>query len=87
MKRSEYYSTAPKNLGLLPFLHFEYQKRAKHSGPFNLLSKKLDFPVSARPQTSDLDVFAQILVHHEYRCVSALRSPNLIIDLGANVGQ
>jgi FkbM family methyltransferase len=39
-----------------------------------------------RPQTSDLDVFAQILVHHEYRCVSGLRSPNLIIDLGANVG-
>jgi FkbM family methyltransferase len=86
MKRSEYYSTAPKNLGLLPFLHFEYQKRARHSGPFNLISKKLDFPVRARPKTSDLLVFYQVLVFNEYRCVSGLRSPKLIIDLGANVG-
>jgi FkbM family methyltransferase len=86
MKRSEYYSTAPKNLGLLSFFHFEYQKRVNHSGPFNLTSKMLDFPVRARPQTSDLDVFSQIFLFHEYRCLSGIESPSLIVDLGANVG-
>jgi FkbM family methyltransferase len=86
MKRREYYRVAPKNLGLLSFLQFEYQKRANYSGPFNLKSRKLDFPVRARPKTSDLSVFCQILVFDEYRCVSELRSPKLIVDLGANVG-
>lgn len=86
MNRTEYYSAAAKNLGVLAFLHFEYQKRAKHSAPFNLTSKKLNFPVSARPRTSDLGVFYQIFVFNEYRCVSRLSSPKLIIDLGANVG-
>jgi FkbM family methyltransferase len=86
MKRSEYYSTAARNLGLLSFLHFEYQKRINHSDIFNLTSKKLDFPVGARPQTSDIFAFYQILVFDEYRCLSELRSPKLIVDLGANVG-
>lgn len=86
MKRREYYSTARRNLGLLAFLHFEYQKRVNHAAPFNLISKKLDFTVRARPQTSDIFAFYQILVFDEYRCVSELRSPKLIVDLGANVG-
>jgi FkbM family methyltransferase len=86
MKRVEYYSTAYRNLGLLPFLHFEYQKRLRHSERFDLISKKLDYPVSARPKTSDLLVFYQVLVFDEYRCISGLQSPTLIIDLGANVG-
>jgi len=86
MKRSVYYSTAARNLGLLSFLHFEYQKRVNHSAPFNLISKKLDFPVRARPETSDIFAFYQILVFDEYRCLSELRSPKLIVDLGANVG-
>jgi FkbM family methyltransferase len=85
MKRTEYYSTAHRNLGLIPFLHFECQKRLRHSAPFNLISKKLDFPVRARPGTSDISVFYQILVFNEYRCVSELK-PKLILDLGANVG-
>jgi FkbM family methyltransferase len=86
MKRSEYYLTAFRNLGLSSFLHFEFQKRLPHSAPFNLTSKKLDFPVRARPQTSDLFVFYQIMVFDEYRCLSGLRAPKLIVDLGANVG-
>lgn len=86
MKRTEYYSTGPKNLGLLSFLHFEYQKRASHGEPFKLTSKMLDFPVHARPRTSDIEVFSQILFFNEYRCVSELQSPKLIVDLGANVG-
>lgn len=86
MKRSEYYSTALKNLGLPSFLNFEFKKRVRQSGSFSLTSKKLDFPVNARPQTSDLGVFYQIFVFDEYRCLADLRSPSLIIDLGANVG-
>lgn len=86
MKRTEYYSTGPKNLGLLSFLNFEYQKRAAHAAPFKLTSKMLDFPVRARPRTSDIAVFSQILFFNEYRCISELRSPKLIVDLGANVG-
>ncbi|MET4389892.1 FkbM family methyltransferase [Bradyrhizobium sp. F1.4.3] len=86
MKRSEYYSAAYRNLGLLHLLNFEYQKRMAHSAPFNLTSKKLIFPVRARPKTSDIFVFYQILVFDEYRCLSELRSPSLIVDLGANVG-
>jgi FkbM family methyltransferase len=46
----------------------------------------LDFPVRARPRTSDIKVFSQIFFFHEYRCLSELRSPELILDLGANVG-
>src|ERR1700730_1909753 len=86
MKRREYYLTGPKNLGLIHFLRFEYQKRSTHTRPFNLTSKKLDFPVHARPRSSDMEVFSQIFFFHEYRCLSELRSPKLIVDLGANVG-
>jgi FkbM family methyltransferase len=86
MKRGEYYLTALRNLGLLSFILFEYQKRVNHFAPFKLTSKMLDFPVRARPQASDLLVFYQILVFNEYRCLSELRSPKLIVDLGANVG-
>jgi FkbM family methyltransferase len=86
MERSEYYSTAYKNLGFLSFLRFEYQKRANHSARFNLSSKKLSFPVSVRPRTSDINVFYQIFVLNEYRCVSGITPPRLIVDLGANVG-
>jgi FkbM family methyltransferase len=86
MTRREYYSTAPKNLGFLAFLRFEYQKRTAHSKPFKLTSRKLAFPVKARPKTSDLEVFSQILAFNEYRCVDGIKAPKLIVDLGANVG-
>jgi FkbM family methyltransferase len=39
-----------------------------------------------RAQTSDLDVFYQIFVTREYRCLDHVRDPKLIIDCGANVG-
>jgi FkbM family methyltransferase len=86
MKRGEHYSTALKNLGLIAFLNFEFQKRIPRSRPYSLISKQLDYPVTVRPKTSDLSVFYQILVLDEYRCVSELKRPKLIVDLGANVG-
>src|SRR5690349_23256081 len=86
MKRTEYYSTALRNLGLFPFLHFELTKRIPHSEPYLLRSQYLDRPVLVRPGTSDLSVFYEVLVMNEYRCVASLPSPKLIVDLGANVG-
>ena len=86
MSRRQYYSTGPKNLGLPSFLKFEYRKRATHSQPFHLTSKFLDHPVLARPNSSDLEVFSQILFFREYRCLDGIKSPKLIFDLGANVG-
>jgi FkbM family methyltransferase len=86
MKRSEYYSTGAKNLGLLSLLHFEFQRRRSHSAPFNLTSKMLAFPVRSRPLSSDIGVFTQFFFFDEYRCLSRLRNPKLILDLGANVG-
>jgi FkbM family methyltransferase len=86
MTRSEFYLTGAKNLGLLSLLHFEIQRRRSHSAPFKLTSKMLAFPVKSRPQTSDIGVFTQIFFFDEYRCLSGLRDPKLILDLGANVG-
>jgi FkbM family methyltransferase len=39
-----------------------------------------------RTGTSDLDVFHQIFVDREYRCLDDLTDAKLIIDCGANVG-
>jgi FkbM family methyltransferase len=86
MKRTDFHSTACRNLGPLPYLYFAFQKRMPYRGPFKLFSKNLDFPVKVRPETSDLSVFYQIMIFDEYRCVAGLKSPELIIDLGANVG-
>jgi FkbM family methyltransferase len=54
--------------------------------PYALYSKRLRFPVYCRPSTTDVNVFNQILLRHEYRCVDDVRDPALIIDCGANVG-
>ena len=39
-----------------------------------------------RSGTSDLDVFSQIFLHREYRCLDALGDVDTVIDCGANVG-
>lgn len=54
--------------------------------PFRLSSKHAQFPVTCRPNTSDADVFWQIFRAREYRCLDDVRSAELIIDCGANVG-
>ena len=36
--------------------------------------------------SSDLDVFSQIFVHREYRCLDDLTGVHVVIDCGANVG-
>lgn len=51
-----------------------------------LRSKNLQHPVLFRQGSTDLGVFAQIFITLEYLCFSDLVNPELIIDLGANVG-
>jgi FkbM family methyltransferase len=51
-----------------------------------LHSKHAQFRLLCRAGTSDVDVFAQIFVHREYRCLDHLGGAGLIIDCGANVG-
>jgi FkbM family methyltransferase len=62
------------------------------------LYKKIKFPHSVkiclpqfkdvivlRPNTSDINVFEQIFIDEEYRCVIDAE-PNIIVDAGANIG-
>jgi FkbM family methyltransferase len=43
-------------------------------------------PLFIRPNSSDLDVFDQIFINREYRCLDRMAEVRLIIDCGANVG-
>jgi len=43
-------------------------------------------PLIFRTGTSDLDVFHQIFVDREYRCLDDVTDATLVIDCGANVG-
>lgn len=54
--------------------------------PFTLCSKRARFRLLCRPDTSDKEVFWQIFVHREYRCLDDVKQPTFILDCGANVG-
>lgn len=77
-------------LGAMPSLVYILQgvrkKYASPLKPFTLYSKDAQFPVLCRPNTSDIDVFDQIFVGREYRCLDEAADVGLIIDCGANVG-
>ncbi len=45
-----------------------------------------DSTVFLRPRSSDLSVFAQVIVERQYDLEYGLSSPKLVIDAGANVG-
>lgn len=78
------------SLGAMPSLVYILQglrkKYAKPRRPYALYSKDALFPVLCRPNTSDIDVFDQIFVGREYRCLDEATDVGLIIDCGANVG-
>jgi len=84
------FSSAARNLGIPQFLFYGQQvfrtKLLATNGSYVLFSKHLVHPVHVRPGTSDLNVFNQIFLHREYRCLDDLRDPGLVIDCGANVG-
>lgn len=54
--------------------------------PVSLRSRFLRHPVLCRPRTTDINVFNQIFLHREYRCLDDVQDVGLIIDCGANVG-
>lgn len=78
------------SLGAVPALFYIGQgMRKKYAGirePYTLRSKDARFPLWCRPNSSDLDVFDQIFVAREYRCLDDAADVGLIIDCGANVG-
>jgi FkbM family methyltransferase len=87
MKRSEFYLTAIRNLGLLPAMMMQIKRRFGVSPLMTLTSKKLKFPIRIRRKTTDLDVFIQIMVGNEYRCLDNVDiAARLVVDLGANIG-
>jgi FkbM family methyltransferase len=81
---------AATNLGISQTVFYVLQRMrnrtSKAGRPFVVLSKRARHPLNCRAATSDLDVFGQIFVQREYRCLDDIRSAGLIIDCGANVG-
>jgi len=78
------------NLGV-PQAAFYYLQRARNRAaaaghPYLVVSKRARHPLRCRAGTSDLDVFGQMFVQREYRCLDDLADAHLIIDCGANVG-
>jgi FkbM family methyltransferase len=83
-----------QNLNLLQAGIFVKEKlgRKKSRGlfnatqPYKLSPKHSDYPLTCRPNTSDIDVFGQIFIQREYSCLDDLSDVDLVIDCGANVG-
>jgi FkbM family methyltransferase len=75
------------NMGVVELVDFLIKSKfAPPKEDFYLKSRYAAFPVKCRAGSSDLDVFRQIYVHREYRCLDRIEEPSLIVDCGANVG-
>jgi len=78
------------NLGIPQTAFYALQRLRNRRAPtghrFVVLSKRARHPLHCRSRTSDLDVFGQIFVQREYRCLDGIESADLVIDCGANVG-
>src|SRR5262249_26266347 len=84
--RAQWYREAAINLGLPQLIHRQITRAIGSQGLHKLTSKLLQFPVYARPETSDYAVFDQIFVENQYKFLPDLPKRSLIIDCGANVG-
>lgn len=60
--------------------------RPDHGPIFRIRTRSALHPLFVRPNSSDLDVFAQVFISREYECLDDLRGVRLIVDAGANVG-
>lgn len=86
------FQAAVTNLGLAPAVFNKLQRlqHRLHARPeralFRFSSKRARCPLYCRPDTSDLNVFWQIFIAREYRCLDEVKQADLIIDCGANVG-
>ena len=78
------------NLGIWQiFVYFIQIRRIKYfwnKGIIILFSRFNSDRLYCRAGTSDINVFFQIFVKHEYRCLDGIEHANLIVDCGANVG-
>src|SRR4051812_34765918 len=77
-------------LGASAFLQWKWNTRrardANARDVYALNARHARHPVLARAKSSDVQVFHQIFIEREYRCLDAIDCNGLIIDCGANVG-
>ncbi len=80
-----------QHLGLGPAVQYAFEKVRRQLAPplpriTWLRSAAALHPLQCRRGSSDLDVFGQIFVGREYRCLDDVTDAGLIVDCGANVG-
>jgi FkbM family methyltransferase len=79
-----------RNLGLRSYLRFRRlrlrDKWSPRPGLLTLTAKNATYPLAARGDSSDLSVFSAVFLRRAYACLDHVRSPELILDCGANVG-
>lgn len=86
------YVDAWDSLGTLQTIHYAFQRFRNRVAPspalLNVRSRYAKHTLACRPGTSDIEVFGQVFVHREYRCLDHVDSSTvrLVIDCGANVG-
>ena len=62
------------------------RRRSEPGSVFRIQPRSSMHPLFVRRGSSDVDVFDQIFIQHEYRCLDDLTEVRLVIDCGANVG-
>ncbi len=79
-----------RNLGSMQTVQYAWQRLRNRlstgPGALNVRSKQALYPMQCRIGTSDWEVFAQMFVQREYRCLDSVQEVDLVIDCGANVG-
>lgn len=89
--------TATRKLGFWPVLttlckecffglNTYFSKRKDPLFCYRLPATNLAFPIFCRALSSDLYAYNQIFIEMEYDCTDMIKTPELILDCGANVG-
>src|SRR6476469_2925625 len=76
------YARVVSEIGPLGALNWRNSKRRD----VHISARTSKYPLLARGGSSDGQVFHQIFVEREYRCIDHLTDVRTIIDAGANVG-
>ena len=79
-----------QNMGFLQSVAYKMHRVRtrflREARPYTLRSRYAKYPLYCRPRTTDVQVFSQIFVGREYRCLDDIRHAEFIVDCGANVG-
>ena len=79
-----------RNMGFLQSVAYKMHRVRtrflREARPYTLRSRYAKYPLYCRPRTTDVQVFSQIFVGREYRCLDDIRHAEFIVDCGANVG-